>query len=115
MSAFDPCICLYVLVKLVFNFINSTGAYGYIKRNACTGIRLPIETRMKVSMSLEGVEAVYLSEENINVNCDVFDDFVRTTPSLVVLNETVIIFPLVTSRDNSTRDIHVTHMKQNVV
>ena len=42
-------------------------------------------------MSLEGVEAVYLSEENINVNCDVFDDFVRTTPSLVVLNETFIL------------------------
>ena len=38
MSAFDPCICLYVLVKLAFNFINSTGAYCYIKRNACTGI-----------------------------------------------------------------------------
>ena len=66
-------------------------------------------------MSLEGVEAVYLSEENINVNCDVFDDFVRTTPSLVVLDETVIIFPLAIYRDNSTRDTHVTHMKQNVV
>ena len=35
-------------------------------------------------MSLDGVEGVTLSE-------DVFDDFVRTTPSLIILDETVIL------------------------
>ena len=51
-----------------------------------------------------------------NVNCGAFEflcknSFVRTTLS----HSVVIIFPLVTYRDNSRRDIHVTHMKQNVV
>ena len=44
-----------------------------------------------MSMSLEGVEAVYLSEENINVNSDAFQAFVRITPSLMILNETVTL------------------------
>ena len=37
----------------------------------------------------EGVKGVYLSEEN--VNCDTFEAFVRTTPSSMVLDETVIL------------------------
>ena len=37
----------------------------------------------------EGVEGVYFSEEN--VNCDVFQAFVRTTLSLMILDETVIL------------------------
>ena len=55
-------------------------------------------------MSLEGVEGVYPG-----VNCDAFEDFVRTTmlPSLMLLNESpsVFIFPLATYRENSRHDI----------
>ena len=97
-SVFDPCICLYMLMKLVFNFINSTRAYVYIKGNAC--IWLPIENRMKVNQCyVTGRSQECLPSEK-NVNCDVFEAFVRTTD---------IIFPLVTSRENSKHDIHVTH------
>ena len=95
---------LYMLMKLVFNFINSTRAYVYIKGNAC--IWLPIENRMKVNQCyVTGRSRGCLHSEK-NVNCDVFEAFVRTTD---------IIFTLVTYRDNSRHDIHVTHMKQNVV
>ena len=68
-----------------FQCRHSVRAYGY------RGIlyRLTIKQNASMPLQQEGVKGVYLSEEN--VNCDTFEAFVRTTPSSMVLDETVIL------------------------
>ena len=64
---FDPCICL---MKLFFNFRDSIGAGIW----HVSDYQLKIGCKCINVMSLEGAEGVYLS-----INCDAFEDFVRTT------------------------------------
>ena len=68
--------------ETVFQRRNSIRAYGYSLRGMrATNYQLTIGRKhinAIAVMSLEGVEDVYLSEEN--VNGVIFEDFVRTTP-----------------------------------
>ena len=90
-STFDPSTLIWVN-ETGFRRRNSVKAYGYSLR----GMRA-IDYQLRVGqkfinaiavMSLEGVDDVYLSQEN--VNGDIFEDFVRTTllPILMPFNGT---------------------------
>ena len=94
-SVFDPSMLVWV-DETGFQRRNSIRAYGYSLRGMrATDYQLTIG-RKRINaiavMSLEGVEDVYLSEEN--VNGVIFEDFVRTTllPILMPFNGTVILW-----------------------
>ena len=67
-SIFELCICLYLLMKMIFNFRNSMRAYGYI--NAC--VWLPTESRTKAHQC-------YVTGRSRACLPKSFEDFVRTT------------------------------------
>lgn len=88
-SIFDPSMLVWV-DETGFRRRNSIRAYGYSLRGMrATDHQLRVGQKSINAigiMSLEGVEDVYLAEEN--VNGDVFEDFVRTTllPILMPFN-----------------------------
>ena len=86
-SNFDASMLVWV-DETGFRLKNSVRAYGYSLRGMrATDYQLRVGNRSIIAiMSLEGMEDIYLTEDN--VNGDVFEDFVRTTllPILMPFN-----------------------------